>query len=148
MRVRKHSHRKHLALSHLTSQSINSRFGSVIYLFNHEFLIGRHRIDDLQRRIAMQDWESADADIRSPSPEPVYDPKTGLRMNTKEQRYKDKYVRERNALIAEVLVIDPTYMAPPDYKPPKKYKRLYIPDPDNPSINYIGQIIGPGGTTQ
>jgi splicing factor 1 len=96
----------------------------------------------------MQDWESADADIRSPSPEPVYDPKTGLRMNTKEQRYKDKYVRERNALIAEVLVIDPTYMAPPDYKPPKKYKRLYIPDPDNPSINYIGQIIGPGGTTQ
>lgn len=46
--------------------------------------IGRHRIDDLQKRIAMQDWESADADIRSPSPEPIYDPKTGLRMNTKE----------------------------------------------------------------
>ena len=32
----------------------------------------------------MQDYESADADIRSPSPEPIYDPKTGLRMNTKE----------------------------------------------------------------
>lgn len=111
-------------------------------------LIGRHRIDDLQRRIAVQDWESTDADIRSPSPEPVYDPKTGVRMNTKEQRYKDKYVRERNALISEVLVMDPSYQAPPDYKPPKKYKRVYIPDPDNPSINYIGQIIGPGGTTQ
>ena len=46
--------------------------------------IGRHRIDDLQRRIAMQDYESADVDIRSTSPEPIYDPKTGLRMNTKE----------------------------------------------------------------
>jgi len=148
MRVRKPSHRKHLALFLHTILSINTRFGSVSRLFNHIIIIGRHRIDDLQRRIAMQDWESADADIRSPSPEPVYDPKTGLRMNTKEQRYKDKYVRERNSLIAEVLVMDPSYMAPPDYKPPKKYKRVYIPDPDNPSINYIGQIIGPGGTTQ
>jgi hypothetical protein len=84
MRVRKHLHRKHLALFLLISQSINSRFCSVSSVFNHILFIGRHRIDDLQRRIAMQDWESADADIRSPSPEPVYDPKTGLRMNTKE----------------------------------------------------------------
>jgi splicing factor 1 len=44
--------------------------------------------------------------------------------------------------------MDPTYQAPPDYKPPKKHKKVYIPDPDNPSINYIGQIIGPGGQTQ
>jgi len=51
----------------------------------------------------MQDWESADPDIRSPSPEPIYDPKTGLRMNTKEQRYKDKYIKERNTHISEVL---------------------------------------------
>lgn len=43
------------------------------------------------------------------------------------------------------MVLDSTYQAPPDYKPPKKYKRIYIPDPDNPSINYIGQIIGPQG---
>ena len=96
----------------------------------------------------MQDWESNDADIRSPSPEPIYDAKTGLRMNTKEQRFKDKYVRERNALIAETLLLDPTYQAPPDYKPPKKFRRIAIPDPDNPSINYIGQIIGPQGSTQ
>jgi hypothetical protein len=48
------------------------------------FRIGRHRIDDLQRRIAVQDYEANDPDIRSPSPEPVYDAKTGLRMNTRE----------------------------------------------------------------
>jgi polyribonucleotide nucleotidyltransferase len=38
--------------------------------------------------------------------------------------------------------------APPDYKPPKRTTKIFIPDPDNPTMNYIGQIIGPGGTTQ
>jgi hypothetical protein len=61
----------------------------------------------------MQDWESADNDIRSPSPEPIYDPKTGLRMNTKELRYKEKYIKERNTLIAEVLTMDTTYQVRP-----------------------------------
>ena len=28
--------------------------------------------------------------------------------------------------------------APPDYKPPKRSKKILIPDPDNPSLNYIG----------
>ena len=79
-------------------------------------------------------------------------------MNTREQRLKDRYIRERNKLIQEVLDLDPTYtvsyfeltyqQAPPDYRPPKKQKKIYIPDPDNPALNYIGQIIGPGGQTQ
>ena len=51
----------------------------------------------------MSDFEQNDPDIRSPSPEPVYDPKTGLRMNTRDQRLKDKYLRERQRLIYEVL---------------------------------------------
>lgn len=71
----------------------------------------------------MQDWESADADIRSPSPEPIYDPKTGLRMNTKELRYKEKYIKERNTLIAEVLVMDPTYQVS-QFKSLTMFRRL------------------------
>jgi splicing factor 1 len=51
-------------------------------------------------------------------------------------------------LIDEVLTIDPSYIPPPDYKPPKKQKKIFVPDPDNPSVNFIGQIIGPSGTTQ
>ena len=34
--------------------------------------------------------------------------------------------------------MDPSYKAPPDYKHPKKHKRMNIPDPENPSNNYIG----------
>ena len=44
--------------------------------------------------------------------------------------------------------MDPTYEPPPDYKPPKKTRKIYIPEPNNPTLNYIGQIIGPGGQTQ
>eukprot|EP00347_Sterkiella_histriomuscorum_P011570 403371954 len=113
-----------------------------------EIWIRRHRLDDLQRRIAVADFEQNDADIRSPSPEPIYDPKTGLRMNTRDQRLKDKYYKERNRIVSELVEMDPSYIAPPDYKPPKKFKKIPIPDPDNPMLNYIGQIIGPGGTTQ
>ena len=112
-----------------------------------EIWIRRHRIDDLQKRITVQDFEANDPDIRSQSPEPIYDAKTGLRANTREQRHRDRYIKERLRLIDEVLGMDETYVPPPDYKPPKKQKKIYIPDPENPSVNFIGQIIGPSGTT-
>lgn len=53
-------------------------------LLEIEVWMRRHRIDDLQRRISEQDYEANDADIRSPSPEPIYDSKTGLRSNTRD----------------------------------------------------------------
>ena len=84
MKLRKLSLLKLSVLFHITIQLMNLKFGLVRIYRIIMIYIGRHRIDDLQRRIAMQDYESADVDIRSPSPEPIYDPKTGLRMNTKE----------------------------------------------------------------
>lgn len=43
--------------------------------------------------------------------------------------------------------MDPKYKPPPDYKPPKKFMKIFIPDTSKEDIfiNYIGQIIGPGG---
>lgn len=38
---------------------------------------------------------------------------------------------------------------PPDYKPPKKSRKIYLPNSlYEPDSNYIGMIIGPRGTTQ
>ena len=73
--------------------------------------------------------------------------KTGLRTNTRELRLKDKYIREKQRLVTEVLLMDPKYKPPPDYKPPKKFMKIFIPDTSKEDIfiNYIGQIIGPGG---
>ena len=53
-------------------------------LFEIEVLIRKHRIDDLTKRLILQDYEQEnDPDLRSPSPKPVYDTKTGLRINTR-----------------------------------------------------------------
>jgi splicing factor 1 len=68
-------------------------------------------------------------------------------MNTRDLRMKDKYIKERTKLITEVIELDPTYVPPPDYKPPKRFRKIPIPDNDS-SMNYIGQIIGPSGQTQ
>jgi splicing factor 1 len=100
--------------------------------------IGRHRLDDIQRILALGDYENNDPDLRSLSPEPIYDPKTGVRTNTRELRTKEKYTRERNAIIEELVKLDPTFVAPADFRPTKKSKKLYIPDADNLKTMLLG----------
>jgi hypothetical protein len=47
-------------------------------------------------------------------------------------------------LIALLLDNDDTFVAPHDYIPPKKEKKIFLPDD---GTNYIGLIIGPQGKT-
>ena len=82
----------------------------MIFLFLIIWLTGRHRLDDLQRRLAIGDYEINDNDLRSPSPEPVYDGKTGVRVNTRDVRAKEKYNFEKNAVIEQLVALDPTFI--------------------------------------
>ena len=75
-----------------------------------EILVRRHRLDDLQRMLAIMDFETNDPDLRSLSPEPVYDPKTGVRSNTREIRTKERYNLEKNSVIEELIKLDPTFV--------------------------------------
>ncbi|KAL4854110.1 Splicing factor-like protein 1 [Chlorella vulgaris] len=84
---------------------------------------------------------------RSPSPPPVYDV-MGLRLNTREVRYKEKMGKARNQLIEQLIQRDPTFKPPPDYRPERKWKKIFIPQKDYPGYNFIGLIIGPRGNTQ
>ncbi|KDD73228.1 hypothetical protein H632_c2405p0 [Helicosporidium sp. ATCC 50920] len=68
---------------------------------------------------------------RSPSPPPIYDT-MGIRQNTREVRLKEKLTRERGRLIEQLLMRDPTYKAPTDYRPEKKSKKLIIPQKEHP----------------
>ena len=45
---------------------------------------------------------------RSPSPEPTYDSK-GIRLNTRDQRLKEKLTKEKNDIITELIKLDPDY---------------------------------------
>ena len=114
-----------------------------------ELLLRQFRIEDISRRLTGNDLDTQDYDIRSPSPEPIYDPKTGQRVNTREVRAREKLMKERNTCIEECLLIDPLYKPPADYKPPTATRKLYIPQyGETPAQSYVSLIIGPRGMTQ
>jgi hypothetical protein len=113
-----------------------------------EILIRKNRLEDINRRLQTQDWENQDPDLRSLSPEPIYDSKTGIRLNTREVRTKEKYVKEKNSIIEELILLDKNYKPPNDYRPPKKIKKIYINESDNEKHKLVGLILGPHGVTQ
>jgi hypothetical protein len=113
-----------------------------------EILILRHRLEDVQKRLAVGDFEINDPDLRSPSPEIAYDAVTGEKTNSREIRHKERYTTEKNFIVEELLKLDNNFIAPADYKPPMKKRKIYFDDPDMSDTNYIGLIIGPGGKTQ
>ena len=51
-------------------------------------------------------------------------------------------------MIEDLLKEDPNFKPPPDYKPRKFQKKIFIPLADHPGYNFIGLIIGPRGNTQ
>lgn len=63
-------------------------------------------------------------------------------------REKEKLTDERSFLIEELLKADVTFRPPPDYRPKKKERKIFIPPKDYPGYNFIGLIIGPRGNTQ
>ena len=52
---------------------------------------------------------------RSPSPEPIYS-SDGKRLNTREYRKRKELEDTRHESIQRMMVINPEYKAPPDYK--------------------------------
>lgn len=83
---------------------------------------------------------------RSPSPEPRYDTR-GKRVNTRPDRARDKLEVERHKLVNRLLVLDPSY-SPPAMRPLRAADKLYIPKEKEGTVNFIGLILGPRGTTQ
>ena len=71
-----------------------------------------------------------------------------MRTNTREQRGRDRLLREQADVVDECARLKPnTFVAPNDFRPLKKEKKIYLPE-DDPDVNYIGIIIGPRGSTQ
>lgn len=103
---------------------------------------------DINRRLQTgQVLDDRPDGARSPSPEPLYD-NMGIRINTREYRAREKLTRERQEIISRLIKKNPAFKPPADYRPPKLYKKLYIPMKEYPGYNFIGLIIGPRGNTQ
>ncbi|XP_075515864.1 uncharacterized protein LOC142550673 [Primulina tabacum] len=55
---------------------------------------------------------------------------------------------EKREIIGELLKLNPSYKAPPDYKPLLKEANVPIPIKEYPGYNLIGLIFGPASDTQ
>jgi splicing factor 1 len=115
-----------------------------------EALLLRIRIEEIGYKIATNQVEGEhEHRSRSPSPQPVYD-QLGRRVNTKDQRIKQKLEQERSYLIERATKIHPSFKPPPDFKSGvgRRTKKIYIPVDQFPDYNFVGLIIGPRGLTQ
>lgn len=102
------------------------------------------RLEELNRKLMMGDFEVGDPDIRPPSPEPVYD-KDGNRTNRRDIRIKAAMTAEQQRLIEHMVSTVPAYVPPADFKPVKRTRRILIPQEEFPDYNFMGLIIGPRG---
>uniref|UniRef100_A0AC35FH50 Branchpoint-bridging protein n=1 Tax=Panagrolaimus sp. PS1159 TaxID=55785 RepID=A0AC35FH50_9BILA len=105
-------------------------------------------IEDLTRRLRTNQYNNQDDRQRSPSPEPIYD-SSGKRTNTREVRKKHELEQRRHEKIVKMLVHNPDYCPPADYRPPNNrlYEKIWIPQDDRYDINFVGLLIGPRGNT-
>jgi len=114
-----------------------------------EALMVRIRIEEITKKLNLTELDVDYSNDRSPSPEPVYDV-NGKRVNTREQRAKDKLNNERHRLVEIAMLMNPQFKPPADYTPGsiKKTRKVFIPVEKFPEYNFIGLIIGPRGNTQ
>ncbi|CAN6462336.1 unnamed protein product [Victoria cruziana] len=107
----------------------------------------RMQLSEIGRRLQVGQRLGDSVDVSISPPETVYD-NQGVRINRREFRLRQKLTRRRLEIISKMIQKDPTFDRPVDYKPPRLYKKLYIPVKRYPHYNFIGLIIGPRGNTQ
>ena len=116
-----------------------------------ETMILKIRLEQINKRMAtvVADALVIDADPnRSPSPPPKYDG-NGKRSNTREVRMREALNAERSKLIEGMLRLNPQFQTPADFVKAKPFRKIYMKQQqENPTMNYIGLIIGPRGNTQ
>ncbi|RDA89602.1 hypothetical protein CP533_5995 [Ophiocordyceps camponoti-saundersi (nom. inval.)] len=106
------------------------------------------RIQEITAKLQANEYHTTSAGLsRCPSPEPEYD-SSGRRTNTREKRYRKALEDERHTLVEAALETIPNYQPPYDYHRPKSFTaKVFIPVAEFPTVNFIGQILGPRGSS-
>lgn len=102
------------------------------------------RLDELQRKLNAGILEFFDADIRPPSPPPIYD-RNGGRVNTRDVRVRTAMQNELQRLCEFMVNNVEGFTPPPDFRPSKKIRRIEFPHEKYPDYNFMGIVIGPRG---
>lgn len=118
-----------------------------IDIITFENLLRKSKLAEIEKKIStgnfIDEETDNDKDLRSPSPEPIYDPRSGQRINTREIRNKEKFMKQKNQLIAELIQLDDEYTPPHGYKPPKVTHKIYIMN--NEKYLFTRYILGNKG---
>ena len=104
-----------------------------------EYLMRLYRLDELVKMKNVGQLDLQDRDVRSPSPEPIYD-KEGKRLNTTEQRMKEEMLEEILTLIDECKDMNPNFIPPHEFRNVKKSRKIYIPEGANGSKNNFAAV--------
>jgi splicing factor 1 len=130
--------------AHLAGQGVSSELDSE----DPEVHRQHAKLMDINQRIQAGDFDDRRPENeRSPSPEPVYDSE-GVRQNTRDVRNRERLYHQRSEIIEFLMKRCPGFKPPTDWRPPKKERKVFIPQDDYPGFNFIGLIIGPRGNTQ
>ncbi len=78
------------------------------------------------------DWYIIDSG-RSPSPPPTYD-RNGRRTNTRDMRLRDKFQKERMALVEKLMNLTPGGAGIKFNVPSKKSKKIFVPTKEYPGM--------------
>ena len=106
------------------------------------------KLRDVTMRLQRNDLgpELAEIEAEGEAP-PIYNA-AGVRQNTRDVVARERLARSRNDLIEQLMRRCPTFRPPPDWRPQKRERKMYIPQKEYPGYNFFGLIIGPRGNTQ
>lgn len=127
----------------------NSSTTSTLATIQHRSFWLRLKVDEVNKRIESVgiDAKKRSKEIdRSVSPEPTYD-SNGRRQNTREWRMRKRLEEERQNLMEELVLLNPS-LRPKNMIMRHLKKIIYVPVDDYPGYNFLGLIIGPRGSTQ
>lgn len=105
------------------------------------------RIEEISQSLREANLARTNPRARSASPPPEYDA-SGRRTNTRERRYRQRLEEERQRLVDAALQIFDGYKVPPGFSHRRNglvRDKVFIPVRDFPTLNFIGQILGPRG---
>ncbi|XP_077236295.1 RNA-binding KH domain-containing protein isoform X2 [Tasmannia lanceolata] len=105
------------------------------------------RVEQITRQMKYGALESGD-DHGSQSPTGIPNQDSSNHQIDNELQTFELLELERREAIGEILRLNPSYKAPPDYKPLLKEARVPIPLKAYPGYNFIGLILGPESNTQ
>ncbi|CAN1335838.1 Branchpoint-bridging protein [Linum perenne] len=102
------------------------------------------RVDQIAQQLKQGILELGDHKGRE-----VSDEHAGLKTSIPQNEAKtlETLELEKQEIIGEILELNPSYKAPPDYKPSLKEAVVVIPVKDHPEYNFVGLICGPGNET-